>query len=185
MSEIEEKSANRITLLFRNVISSPEKRFFSLFLSLSILAWGTGIVTFQIHEAQVKREAAAIKLADELAEENAKKERFAKLSSLWAKSKYSNWDSFDSGIKYKIDNTKNCKGNKSCTNLIFVSKFNCDMFIVTMDFISTSSSTLSSVSESVPLVSSLEPIPLYFESTKSGTAKYFEIKSIRCEGQNY
>jgi hypothetical protein len=181
VSEIEEKSASRITLIFRDVIASPEKRFFTLFLSLSILAWGAGLVSLQIHEAQVKREAAAVKLA----EENAKKERLENLNSLWAKSKYANWVSFDSGIKYKIDNTKNCMGNRPCTNLIFVSKFNCDMFIVTMDFISTSGSTLSSVSESVSLVSSLEPTPLYFESTKSGTAKYFEFKSIRCEGQNY
>jgi hypothetical protein len=185
VSEIEEKSASRITLLFRNLISTPEKKFLSVFLSLSIFAWGTGIVTFQIHEAQVKREAAAIKLANKLAEENAKKERFAKLSSLWEKSKYSNWDSFDSGIKFKSDTSKQCKGSKECAYIIFVSKFNCDVFSASIDFISTTGAKISTDFQSAQFVSSLEPIPLYFESTKNGPVKSLEWNSVNCEGLNY
>jgi len=91
MSDIEVKSENKFALLFRNITSSPEKKFFTLFIALSIISWSAGIASLQVHEAQVKREAAAVKLA----EEKAKKDRLTKLDSLWAKSKYKSWQSFE------------------------------------------------------------------------------------------
>ena len=181
MSDTEVKSENKFALLFRSVTSSPEKKFFTLFIALSIISWSAGIASLQVHEAQVKREAAAVKLA----EEKAKKDRLTKLDSLWAKSKYANWNVYEYGINYKFDSTKQCQGSRSCAYGTFVSKFNCDMFVVTLNFVSTSGGTLSSVTKSEPLVSSIEPVSLYFESTKSGAIKYVDFGSIKCEGQNY
>jgi hypothetical protein len=71
-------------------IMNLQEKLLSVFLIFALIGWLAGMTSLQLHEASLKREIAAAKIA----EEKAQAEKLVILNQKWSASKFAKWESF-------------------------------------------------------------------------------------------
>ena len=181
MSEQTTFSEEQSDSFVRKVVSSPEGRFFTVFVAVAVLGWIMGIGSFQMNEIKIKNEIAA---AERLAEE----EEAARLSTLneeFSNSKYKKYANRKGDFKYYFNSKSNCKTQRSCAYPVILSKYNCESVDFEFTFTKESGEIVSTVNLTEDYVSSLSPIKLYLDSTNNKSTDYVDLTKATCNGESF
>jgi hypothetical protein len=180
MSEQTTFSEEQSDSFVRKVVSSPEGRFFTVFVAVAVLGWIMGMGSFQMNEIKIKNEIAA---AERLAEE----EEAARLSTLndeFSSAKYSKYKYSLGDFKYYFADGK-CKTKRSCAAPVVLSKYNCESVDFEFTFTKKSGEIVSTVNWTEAYVSSLSPIELDIESTNDKSTDYVDLTKATCNGESF
>jgi hypothetical protein len=181
MSEQTTFSEEQSDSFVRKVVSSPEGRFFTVFVAIAVLGWIMGMGSFQMNEIKIKNEIAA---AERLAEE----EEAARLSTLndeFSSSKYSKYENSLGDFKYYFNSKSNCKTQRSCAYPVVLSKYSCESVDFEFTFTKKSGEMVSTVNLTEAYVSSLSPIKLYIDSTNDKSTDYVDLTKATCNGESF
>jgi hypothetical protein len=165
----------------RKVISSPEGRFFTVFVAVAVFGWVVGMGSFQMNELKIKNEIAA---AERLAEEE-EAARLTTLNEAFSSSEYSKYDYSSGDFKYYYDLSGNCETSKPCATPVILSKYNCESADFEFTFTKKSGEVVSTVNLTETFVSSLSPFDLYVESTNNTRIDYVNLVSATCNGESF
>jgi hypothetical protein len=167
--------------LVKKILSTPEGRFFSIFVAVAVFGWVVGMGSFQMNEMKIKNEIAA---AERLAEEE-EAARLTTLNEAFSSSEYSKYDYSSGDFKYYYDLSGNCKTSKPCGTPVILSKYNCESADFEFTFTKKSGEVISTVYLTETFVSSLSPFDLYVESTNNKRIDYINLVSATCNGESF
>jgi hypothetical protein len=183
MSEQDDSFKSKANLEIRNLLSSPERILFTVFLAVAVIGWSTGIGALQLNEYKINREIARVIEAENEAENL----RLATLDTAWSKFDRKGWYlTYTSGeyFYWKTNLKLVCKGSRECFEPIIISKFDCENVVFDWTF-TKGDVVVSKGRSSKDFVSSFIPFSLYIESPSSKQSEFVNITSIRCNGKSY
>jgi hypothetical protein len=167
--------------LMKKILSTPEGRFFSIFVAVAVFGWVVGMGSFQMNEMKIKNEIAA---AERLAEEE-EAARLTTLNEAFSSSEYSEFEYSIGDFKYYFDTDSLCETQRSCAYPVVLSKYNCESVDFEFTFTKESGEVVSTVNLTETYVSSLIPVDLYFDSTNSKSTDYVNLVSATCNGESF
>ena len=103
--------------LMKKILSTPEGRFFSIFVAVAVVGWVVGMGSFQMNEMKIKNEIAA---AEQLAEEE-EAARLTALNEKFSSSEYSEFEYSIGDFKYYFDTDSLCATLRSSASPVVLS----------------------------------------------------------------
>ena len=165
----------------KKILSTPEGRFFSIFVAVAVFGWVVGMGSFQMNELKIKNEIAA---AERLVEEE-EAARLTTLNEEFSSSKYSKYDYSSGDFKYYYDLSGNCETQRACGTPVILSKYNCESADFEFTFTKKSGEVVSTVNLTETFVSSLSPFDLYVESSNDNKIDFINLVSATSNGESF